>query len=57
MWTDNCREKYKTDGQRYPSDLTDADLDIIKRNCSPPGEQGFYASRDSGTPSRVRRMA
>jgi len=30
MWTDKDREKYKADGQRYPSDLTDAEWDIIK---------------------------
>jgi hypothetical protein len=33
------------------------DGDAKKRNCSPSGELGFYASRGSGTPSRVRRMA
>jgi hypothetical protein len=31
MWTDKDREKYKDDGRRYPSDLTDAEWDIIKR--------------------------
>ena len=30
MWTDQDREKYKADGRRYPSDLTDAEWDIIK---------------------------
>lgn len=30
MWTDKDREKYKADGRRYPSDLTDAEWDIIK---------------------------
>ena len=30
MWTDKDREKYKDDGRRYPSDLTDAEWDIIK---------------------------
>src|SRR5215203_1283738 len=30
MWTDKDREKCKADGRRYPSDLTDAEWDIIK---------------------------
>ena len=30
MWTDKDREKYKADGRRYPSDLTDAEWEIIK---------------------------
>jgi putative transposase len=30
MWTDKGREKYKDDGRRYPSDLTDAEWDIIE---------------------------
>jgi hypothetical protein len=30
MWTDQDREKYKDDGRRYPSDLTDAEWDIIE---------------------------
>jgi putative transposase len=30
MWTDKDREKYKDDGRRYPSDLTDAEWNIIK---------------------------
>ena len=25
MWTDDARERYKDDGRRYPSDLTDAE--------------------------------
>ena len=28
--SDKDREKYKADGRRYPSDLTDAEWDIIK---------------------------
>src|SRR4051794_19205492 len=30
MWTDQDREKYKADGRRYPSDLTDAEWDTIE---------------------------
>jgi len=30
MWTDKDREKYKYDGRRYPSDLTDTEWEIIK---------------------------
>src|SRR4051794_19894672 len=30
MWTDQDREKYKADGRRYPSDLTDAEWNVIK---------------------------
>jgi putative transposase len=30
MWTDKDREKYKADGRRYPSDLTNAEWDIIE---------------------------
>src|SRR3982750_3322661 len=30
MWTDKDREKYKADDRRYPSDLTDAEWEIIK---------------------------
>src|SRR4051794_21492416 len=30
MWTDKDREKYKADGRRYPSDLTDAEWNVIK---------------------------
>jgi putative transposase len=30
MWTDKDREKYKADGRRYPSDLTDAEWEVIK---------------------------
>src|SRR4051812_49631635 len=30
MWTDKDREKYKDDGRRYPSDLTDAEWSIIE---------------------------
>ena len=30
MWTDKDREKYKDDGRRYPSDLTDAEWNIIE---------------------------
>jgi putative transposase len=30
MWTDKDREKYKADGRRYPSDLTDEEWEIIK---------------------------
>ena len=30
MWTDKDREKYKSDGRRYPSDLTDAEWSIIE---------------------------
>src|ERR671910_419850 len=30
MWTEKDREKYKDDGRRYPSDLTDVEWDIIK---------------------------
>lgn len=29
MWTDAARERYKDDGRRYPSDLTDAEWDTI----------------------------
>jgi hypothetical protein len=34
MWTDQDREKYKDDGRRYPSDLTDVEWATIKRGCS-----------------------
>ena len=30
MWTDAARERYKDDGRRYPSDLTDAEWQTIK---------------------------
>ena len=30
MWTGKDREKYKSDGRRYPSDLTDAEWSIIE---------------------------
>jgi putative transposase len=30
MWTDKDREKYKSDGRRYPSDLTDTEWSIIE---------------------------
>ena len=30
MWTDAQREKYKDDGRRYPSDLTDAEWEMIR---------------------------
>ena len=30
MWTDKDREKYKDNGSRYPSDLTDAEWNVIK---------------------------
>jgi putative transposase len=30
MWTDKDREKYKADDRRYPSDLTDAEWEVIK---------------------------
>jgi putative transposase len=30
MWTDKHREKYKDNGCRYPSDLTDAEWEVIK---------------------------
>jgi putative transposase len=30
MWTDEHREKYKDDGRRYPSDLTDGEWDTIR---------------------------
>ena len=30
MWTDKDREKYKSDGRRYPSDLTEAEWSIIE---------------------------
>ena len=34
MWTDKDREKYKDDGRRYPSDLTDAEWVTVH---VPPG--------------------
>ena len=37
MWTDKDREKYKDDGRRYPSDLTDAEWGIIE-----PLFQGYF---------------
>ena len=30
MWTDAARERYKDDGRRYPSDLTDAEWETIE---------------------------
>ncbi len=30
MWTDAARERYKDDGRRYPSDLTDAEWHTIE---------------------------
>ena len=30
MWTDAARERYKDDGRRYPSDLTDAEWQTIE---------------------------
>jgi hypothetical protein len=30
MWTDKDREKYKDNGSRYPSDLTNAEWNVIK---------------------------
>jgi putative transposase len=30
MWTDEARERYKDDGRRYPSDLTDAEWHTIE---------------------------
>ena len=30
MWTDEHRETYKDDGRRYPSDLTDAEWEVIR---------------------------
>ena len=30
MWTDRARERYKDDGRRYPSDLTDAEWQTIE---------------------------
>lgn len=30
MWTDEARERYKDDGRRYPSDLTDAEWQTIE---------------------------
>jgi putative transposase len=29
MWTPEYREKYKDNGRRYPSDLTDAEWAVI----------------------------
>jgi hypothetical protein len=31
MWTATHRERYKDDGRRYPSDLTDTEWETIKR--------------------------
>ncbi len=30
MWTDETRDRYKDDGRRYPSDLTDAEWQTIE---------------------------
>ena len=30
MWTDAARERYKADGRRYPSDLTDAEWETLE---------------------------
>ena len=30
MWTDQARGRYKDDGRRYPSDLTDAERQTIE---------------------------
>jgi hypothetical protein len=36
MWTEKDREKYKDDGRRYPSDLTDVEWSIIFPLLSSP---------------------
>jgi hypothetical protein len=36
MWTDEHREKYKDDGRRYPSDLTDQEWETIVSGASAP---------------------
>ena len=30
MWTEQDRERYKDDGRRYPSDLSEAEWDLIR---------------------------
>ena len=30
MWTVEDRERYKEDGRRYPSDLTDAEWELVR---------------------------
>ncbi len=30
MWTAEDRERYKDDGRRYPSDLTDAEWELVR---------------------------
>ena len=30
MWTEAARERYRDDGRRYPSDLTDAEWQTIE---------------------------
>jgi transposase len=30
MWTVEDRERYKDDGRRYPSDLTDAEWELVR---------------------------
>ena len=39
MWTDENRTRYDRSKLRYPSDLTDAEWELV-RPCIPPGKRG-----------------
>ena len=39
MWTDENRARYDRSNLRYPSDLTDAEWDLVRR-CIPPCKRG-----------------
>ena len=39
MWNDENRARYDRSKLRYPSDLTDAEWDLV-RPCIPPGKRG-----------------
>ena len=42
MWTEKDRERYKGDGRRYPSDLTDAEWELVRSSVRdlPDPDQG-----------------
>jgi transposase len=51
MWTTENRHRYDRDELRYPSDLTDAEWQVIKPMI-PPARRGGGKRTNSGATSR-----
>ena len=57
MWTPETRAEHDRDDLRYPSDLSDAEWQILAPLLPPPGARCASSGGTAGIPDEARKYA